>query len=851
MLESSAESTNMSRSTNLDLIRLCTVVKFVALATLLVAQLSAGRAMGQQATPAQPRLFELHVVGPDGKPVPDVTVEIRGGLAGTIQPIKRGKLLTPSLARTDGEGVLLLEVAKDPQRFVLCIQQSGYGPYWAEWRSRDNPQAIPEKFVAELDAGWAVGGIVVDEDGNPVEGATVSPSLKFKKRPGDFSELYNGADIKVDADGKWSFSCVPASMREVHVTINHPDFMPGREKLTRSEFGIELSAEPSRKIELKRGVMIVGTVKDEAGNPITGAAIRTKFFNELREATTDDDGTYFLAGCEPRMTRIVASAKGRALELQQVGVEPGMAPVDFVMKPGGKIRVRVLDENDRPIPRTRIFFQRWRGHIDYFEFDHVNEYTDANGVWEWSEAPLDEFKADICRPNGMQLEEQPLVARDEEYVFRPPPMLVVTGTVIDAMTKKPINKFRVVPGWRWQDLRLHWSQDEAHEAAEGRYAIDRNRGLVHLVRVEADGYQAAVSRDIKFDEGHVAIDFELKPAENIAPLIVSADGSPAAGARIVVGLAGSQVHIENGAIDDGSTYAAKYVADNAGRVSIPPQDGAYQLVITHPSGFAYVKSTETSNPETIKLTPWAKVEGVFRVGPKPTSGARLHINTSAIESYGDDVPRIYTQHDTTTEADGSFVFERVLPGEGRIGRDIVYMVDEGATEVTSSKMMPLEIAPGETKRIDLGGDGRPVAGSLAPPEGHTDEVQWSFARVFVTIAGEPKSPQAPVEVQKDPGRYQTWWREWSESDEGKAWREAQKEYQHRRDASPYFNASVDRDGNFRIDDVPPGEYSLSVNMDERPIGQLRDYAFSVPPAEGEDAQETVDLGFLTLERNPK
>ncbi len=193
----------------------------------------------------------------------------------------------------------------------------------------------------------------------------------------------------------------------------------------------------------------------------------------------------------------------------------------------------------------------------------------------------------------------------------------------------------------------------------------------------------------------------------------------------------------------------------------------------------------------------------------------------------------------------------MLPGEGRIGRDIVYMVDEGATEVTSSKMMPLELAPGGTTRIDLGGDGRPVAGSVAPPESHTDEVQWSFARVFVTIAGEPKSPQAPVEVQKDPGRYQTWWREWSESDEGKAWREAQKEYQHRRDASPYFNASVDRDGNFRIDDVPPGEYSLSVNMDERPIGQLRDYAFSVPPAEGEDAQETVDLGFLTLERNPK
>ena len=203
------------------------------------------------------------------------------------------------------------------------------------------PQAIPEKFVAELDAGWAVGGIVVDEDGNPVEGATVSPSLKFKKRPGDFSELHTGDDIKVDDDGKWSFSCVPASMREIHVTINHPDFMPARQMLARSEFGMEPGADPTRKIELKRGVMMVGTVKDDSGNPIEGAVVRTKFFNELRETTTDDDGTYFLAGCEPRMTRHGRSCQGASTRTS-----------------GGSRRTwngtrRLRDETRRQNPRAR------------------------------------------------------------------------------------------------------------------------------------------------------------------------------------------------------------------------------------------------------------------------------------------------------------------------------------------------------------------------------------------------------------------------------------------------------------------------------------------------------------------
>ena len=71
----------------------------------------------------------------------------------------------------------------------------------------------------------------------------------------------------------------------------------------------------------------------------------------------------------------------------------------------------------------------------YFEFDHVSQYADKNGVWVWNEAPLDEFKADICPPDGMQLIGQPLIAREEEYVFRRPRALVVSGKVIDAVTK--------------------------------------------------------------------------------------------------------------------------------------------------------------------------------------------------------------------------------------------------------------------------------------------------------------------------------------------------------------------------------------------------------------------------------
>ena len=365
-------------------------------------------------------------------------------------------------------------------------------------------------------------------------------------------------------------------------------------------------------------------------------------------------------------------------------------------------------------------------------------------MWEWNEAPLDEFKADICPPNGMQLEEQPLVARDEEYVFERVPLLVVSGKVVDAESKAPINTFRVVPGMRWNNGRMFWSQDEGYDAIDGSYRVTRNRGnLVHMIRVEASDYQAATSREIKYDEGNVTIDFELTKGQNIASTIETPEGTPAAGARIAVGIGGSQIRVTNGDIDDGSTYAARHLADDAGQISIPPPDSAFQLVITHPSGFAHLKSSDAAIPETIKLTPWARVEGVFRVGEQPAANVTLNINSATMHSYGDGAPNISTEHETTTAADGTFVFDRVLPGEGRIGRRIVFMVDDGATEVTSSKMVSLQLEEGETARIELGGDGRAVVGRLAPAAGHNEKVLWNFAMIRMRAALEqPKSAEA-------------------------------------------------------------------------------------------------------------
>lgn len=459
--------------------------------------------------------FELKVVGPDGRPIPAAPIEIRSGPGVKAEQIVHGKFVKYGTygihVLADAEGRFVVKLPQPPRHFDASITLSGFAPYCASWSSYNHPQPIPASFTAELDAGWSAGGIVVDEAGVPLAGVDVHPSVNYKRGGGDLGKLGMGASVQTDAAGKWRFDSVPISKNYVYVEINHTGFMPNRRPLKRSEFGIEPGQAPANKIVLQRGQTVTGTVTDEAGKPIAGALIRTQFFNVIREAQTDKDGNYQLAGCEPVETKIIVSAKGQATDKQKVLIQPSMKPVNFQMQPGGHVRVQVLDHQGQPVPKARILFQNWRGAYDYFQFENVNQYADQTGTWEWNEAPLDQFTADICPPDGMYLGDQPLLARAAPYIFRLPPPLIISGRVIDAATKQPIKKFQIILGYRVGADYLKWQRDEQYVGTDGSYSIRATSDyFAHLVRVEADGYLPADSRDIKSNEGEVTVNFELK-----------------------------------------------------------------------------------------------------------------------------------------------------------------------------------------------------------------------------------------------------------------------------------------------------------------------------------------------------
>lgn len=168
--------------------------------------------------------------------------------------------------------------------------------------------------------------------------------------------------------------------------------------------------------------------------------------------------------------------------------------------------------------------------------------------------------------------------------------------------------------------------------------------------------------------------------------------------------------------------------------------------------------------------------------------------------------------------------------------------------MTSSVRVHTEFKAGEPTKLDLGGTGRAVVGKLVPPPGFKDRVFWNFALITARVdLVAPPRPPYPAEIQNKPQEHQAWWNAWKQTPEGQAWVAAYQAFERERSMSPYITASVDRDGSFRIDDVPPGDYVMSIRFDERSPGSLSNYKLHVPPVAGARSDDEVDLGTITLQ----
>ncbi len=256
-------------------------------------------------------------------------------------------------------------------------------------------------------------------------------------------------------------------------------------------------------------------------------------------------------------------------------------------------------------------------------------------------------------------------------------------------------------------------------------------------------------------------------------------------------------------------WTAVHLTDKDGKFRAEAKNTNCWILVTHPTGFAELTGMPNANPRIIKLKPWARIEGTYQVARKPLARAQMSAFRNQV-FFGQNSPQIMVHAMQMTDAQGRFVFDRVVPGRQQISWAQANGL--GVGQMASRMTVTANCPPGETTHVDLGAEGRPVIGQLHKPPDAKPEIQVSSAQIWVSQEG------------------------------GQMWGESGLQ----------FSATTDRDGNFAIDDIPPGNYWLNAYIsDNQGQGlQLQQHRFVVPKAKGKLWQRPVDLGVLTMS-NPE
>jgi len=401
----------------------------------------------------------------------------------------------------------------------------------------------------------------------------------------------------------------------------------------------------------------------------------------------------------------------------------------------------------------------------------------------------------------------------------------------------------------------------------------------------------------------VAADSSSQNGEGLTGTVLLPDGEPAKDAVGGVATFGLSIQVKNGTMNTTFFNNRFFKADADGKFVIPkdalptnqsPRFQDYKVIFMHDEGTACLTKEEFENHTgPITLQPRSRIEGTVFVGNKP--GKNLPVMSDLVSNQGFGRPGISQFNETMSDENGHYVFERVLPGTGGIGRSAKSIVDE-MTTWTPFHVKEYDIKPGKTLHIDLGGGGYIVKGRImrigelaakkadlryarvtarphlsdymALPAGMkqlftelmTRDVdvwaseEWLSMDYKTADEREQKLFSLPVIQQKmaeNPGLYDEAI-EYSKLES----RNTNSGYNILRIISP-----VDEKGNFQLDDLTPGQWTLDIELEIPPPpykpGDVvrsseywkREVNITVPDLPGGPSDEPLELTLFSIGRD--
>ncbi|MDQ3263824.1 MAG: carboxypeptidase-like regulatory domain-containing protein [Myxococcota bacterium] len=205
----------------------------------------------------------------------------------------------------------------------------------------------PAQVEVKLERAAALSGVLVDEDGDPVQGAKVVGAVSLK----------GGDDATTGADGRFTLEVAAGPVR---FTAKHSGF--------RDHASTPTAPSPELRVVLQRGLQLRGRVLDEAGGPVKGARVMAVAPGKGAEPDQDLErvtesgagGAFHVGGLEPGAFLVAALVEKEegGQRAMRMGATRVVLPFDgeltVRLKAGASIRGVVVDQHGRPAEGIRV-----------------------------------------------------------------------------------------------------------------------------------------------------------------------------------------------------------------------------------------------------------------------------------------------------------------------------------------------------------------------------------------------------------------------------------------------------------------------------------------------------------------
>ena len=362
--------------------------------------------------------------------------------------------------------------------------------------------AAAEEKNNETAATIKIGGIVKDQQSVPIKDAVVRVLVKYSEKLEKQNISLLGT-FKTDANGMWRCDNFPQNATEVSVMATHPDYLPSESYVPASIGQLE---KFSFVTTLEKGIRVTGRVVDWEQRPLQATIIKGSLRSESKKETTcDANGWFRFDNVGPGVEVFTAQYSGATPQMQPVEVKPDMAPIVFTLEPANTIRGKVVDVNGAGIKNASVSVSLWQGTSSL----NFGTKTDANGFFEWRDAPADEVSFEI-KKDGYMSARNFVVKSDSNNVVTLKPAIKISGTVTSSNVDKPVEVFKITVGYYYTNTNISW-QSTSTPFSSNKYELMITEPLDFQLRVQANGFETVESPVLNPNQNNTEYNFILVP----------------------------------------------------------------------------------------------------------------------------------------------------------------------------------------------------------------------------------------------------------------------------------------------------------------------------------------------------